>query len=159
MKLKFYKDDDFVNYKKCSFFLGTSTCSWKCCIEQGLSLSVCQNQPWAKQETTEVDNSWLIERYLEDPIEEAVVIGGLEPFDDFNDILCFIREFRKYSDDDVVIYTGYYPNEVAEKINELQKISNITIKFGRYIPNSEKVFDPILGVTLASNNQFAKKIS
>ena len=159
MRLKFYKDDDFVNYKKCSFFLGTPLCNWKCCIEQGLCTSVCQNQPWAKQETIEVDNFWLIDRYLGDKLEEAIVIGGLEPLDDFEDVIEFIREFRKYSDDDVVIYTGYYPEEIPEKLNELRKIYNITVKFGRYIPNDEKVYDPILGVTLASKNQFAKKIS
>ena len=36
---------------------------------------------------------------------------------------------------------------------------NIIIKFGRYIPNRNNKYDEILGVTLASDNQFAEKIS
>ena len=37
--------------------------------------------------------------------------------------------------------------------------SNIIIKFGRFIPNREPHFDEVLGVNLASNNQYAKRIS
>ena len=36
---------------------------------------------------------------------------------------------------------------------------NIIIKFGRYIPNQQAHYDDILGVNLASNNQYAIKIS
>ena len=45
MKLKFIKRDDFVNYKKCSMFLGTTSCDWKCCKENNLPCSTCQNYP------------------------------------------------------------------------------------------------------------------
>ena len=32
------------------------------------------------------------------------------------------------------------------------------MKFGRYIPNKKKHYDPVLGVYLASNNQFGEKL-
>jgi hypothetical protein len=41
----------------------------------------------------------------------------------------------------------------------LQQIPNIIIKYGRYIPNQASHYDNVLGVYLASNNQFAEKIS
>lgn len=41
----------------------------------------------------------------------------------------------------------------------LKKYKNIIVKFGRYIPNQKKHFDPVLGVELASDNQHAEKLS
>ena len=39
------------------------------------------------------------------------------------------------------------------------KWENIIIKFGRYIPNQEKHYDDVLGIELASDNQYAEVIS
>ena len=76
------------------------------------------------------------------------------------ELILLISEFRKKSDDDVVIYTGYDKNEISEGlINELKLYSNIIIKFGRYIPNVDSVYDNVLKVTLASYNQYAERIS
>jgi len=36
-------------------------------------------------------------------------------------------------------------------------MGNIIVKFGRYRPNQEKHYDKILGVFLASDNQYAKE--
>ena len=70
-----------------------------------------------------------------------------------------IDEFRKYTDDDIVIYTGYYDSELSEDIEYLrQNYNNIIIKFGRYVPNQQPHFDEILGVKLASDNQYGEKI-
>ena len=44
-------------------------------------------------------------------------------------------------------------------LSPLLKYKNIIIKFGRYIPNSENKYDEILGVTLASQNQYAKRVT
>ena len=159
MKIKFYKEDDFVNYKKCSLFIGTTQCTWKCCREAGIPCSVCQNHGWNTNPTLDIEDEWLIHRYLKNPLEEAVVIGGLEPMDTFDELYSFIQEFRCVSNDDIVIYTGYYPEEIQSNINKLKEFSNIIIKFGRYVPNSESRYDEVLGVTLASKNQFAQKIS
>lgn len=61
--------------------------------------------------------------------------------------------------DEIVIYTGYYKFEVEDFVLAASAWPNIIIKFGRYIPYSIKRFDPVLGVSLASNNQHAEKVS
>jgi hypothetical protein len=85
-------------------FISTYTCSFKCCEECGQA--VCQNLPLVSQPTVEVDNVELAQRYVNNNITKAVVLGGLEVLDDVKDVLEFIRVFRRYSDDDIVIYTG-----------------------------------------------------
>ena len=159
MKLKFIKRDDFVNYKKCSMFLGTISCDWKCCKENNLPCSICQNYPWSNNPVKEFNNEDIINMYLSDGLEESVVFGGLEPFLQFQELLSFISDFRKVSDDDIVIYTGYYPSEIEKELELLKTFSNIIIKFGRYIPDRPGRYDEVLGVTLASDNQYAEKIS
>ena len=92
MKIKGLIDEDIVNYKKTSMFISTYTCSFKCDKECGQA--VCQNLPLVSQPTLEIDNKRLIQRYLANPITKAVVIGGLEPFDDTLDLINFIFDFR-----------------------------------------------------------------
>lgn len=153
MKVKNILMEDFVNYKKPSMFIGTSSCDFKCDRECGKP--VCQNSELAKAPTIEIDNDEIIKRYLDNPITEAVVIGGLEPFDTFEELYQFIKDFRRKSNDDIIIYTGYYPEEVSEKIRQLSLFLNIVIKFGRFIPNQKSHYDTVLGIELASDNQEA----
>ena len=77
----------------------------------------------------------------------------------FQELASFINEFRKVSEDDIVIYTGYYKEELKKEIELLKKYKNIIIKFGRYIPNRKSRYDEVLGITLVSDNQYAEKIS
>lgn len=76
-------------------------------------------------------------------------------------IFSFIKKMRvEYNcDDDIVIYTGYYKYEKLSEITRLRKFKNIIVKYGRFIPNNTNHFDEVLGVSLASMNQFAEKIS
>lgn len=157
MKVKNIIFEDFVNYKKPSMFISTSKCTFKCDKECGKP--VCQNSELAKAPTIEIDYEEIIERYLNNPITEAVVIGGLESFDTFEELYNFIKVFREKSNDDIVIYTGYYPEEIKNKIEKLYNFENIYIKFGRFIPNYPHKFDEILGVELSSNNQFTLPIN
>jgi hypothetical protein len=158
MKLKGLIDEDFVNYKKPSMFISTYKCSFKCDKECGQA--VCQNLPLVSQPTIDIDNMELTQRYINNDISQAVVVGGLEPFDDAKDIFEFICVFRRYSNDDIVIYTGYKDDEIKPYINRLKLTThNVIIKFGRYIPNHNSRYEPLLGVALASDNQYAKKIS
>lgn len=77
-----------------------------------------------------------------------------------NEVLELIIEFRRNGVlDDVVIYTGYYPHELEVEIQQLKKFKNIVVKFGRYLLNSTPKYDEVLGVTLASDNQYAVRIS
>lgn len=157
MKLKGLVDNDWANYKKCSTFLIFPFCTFKC--EKECGIQCCQNSSLAKQPIIEISTEKLVQRYLENPISESVVMGGMEPLDSFEDVLEFISILRKRSDDPVVLYTGYYKSEIEDKIEQLQKFSNIIVKFGRFKPNKPHHIDPILGVELASTNQYAEKIS
>lgn len=158
MKIKSIMDEDFVNYKVPSMVIITSICSFKCEKESGIKC--CQNSSLVKQKNITIDNGKIIERYLKNPITKAIVFGGLEPFDQFEDVLSLISELRNaYScNDDVVVYTGYTFDEVVHYIDELQKFDNIIVKFGRFIPGQKPHYDNVLGVSLASDNQYAKVV-
>lgn len=157
MKIKNLIDEDFVNYKKPSMFIGTSKCNnFKCDKECGKL--VCQNSELAKAPTIEIDDEKIIQRYLNNPITEAIVIGGLESFDTFDELFNLIYILRQKNNDDFVIYTGYYPEEIQNKIEELFIFKNIIIKFGRFIPDKPHKFDEILGIELSSDNQFTLTI-
>lgn len=157
MKIIDLIDEDFINYKKPSLFLALPFCTFKC--EKECGIQCCQNSSLAKQPIIEIPTEKLVQRYLENPISESVVMGGMEPFDSFEDVIEFISVLRKYSDSDVILYTGYYKSEIEDKIEQLQKFPNIIVKFGRFKPDEPHHIDPILGVELASTNQYAEKIS
>lgn len=161
MKLKQLIDEDFVNYKKPSMFIGTSECDWKCCKEQGLDISICQNSQLANSKTIDVPVEDLVHRYIDNPLTEAVVFGGLEPIKQQKDILDFIyllRENNCY--DDIVIYTGYNENEIGFVVEFFKSMAqkNLFIKFGRFVPDDTPHFDDVLGIELSSNNQYCKQI-
>jgi hypothetical protein len=158
MKIKGLVEEDFVNYKKPSMFIIFPYCSFKCDTEAGCT--VCQNSTLANESDIDISFIEIVSRYVKNPITKAIVFGGLEPFDSIW-ILRLIIEFRLYTDDEIVIYTGYTEKELQAEgmIEALQKYKNIIIKFGRFIPNQEKRYDEILGVELASPNQYARRIS
>lgn len=153
MRIKSIVEEDFIQYKKPSMFIITSFCNWKCCKELNLDISICQNAPLVNRPIMKLEDSEIISRYLSNPITQAIVFGGLEPFDQFEELKQFISEFRKVSSDDIVIYTGFYKEEIIDKIEQLKPFKNIIVKFGRYIPNQASHYDDVLGVTLASPNQ------
>ena len=51
------------------------------------------------------------------------------------------------------------PIKQSSPLTILKNYDNIIIKYGRYIPNQPSRYDSILGVTLASDNQYAERIS
>ena len=158
MVIKGIIDEDFINYKKCCMTIEVPFCSFKCDKECGMQ--VCQNSALATANNVEVGINNLVERYINNDISKAVCFQGLEPMDSYDDLIMFIFELRKRCDDDVVIYTGYKYDEIKENIDYIAKrYKNIIVKFGRFIPNQESHYDKTLGVTLASPNQYAEKIS
>lgn len=163
MRVKTIIDEDFVNYKKPSMFIGTISCGGKCCREANLPLSVCQNDELHKQPNIFVPDDIIIKRYLLNDITKAFVIGGLEPFEQTDEVIHFVSTLRSSFgiDDDVVIYTGYYPyeKEAQQAKNVLSGYKNIIIKWGRYVPDKPARFDEVLGISLVSDNQFAELIS
>ena len=159
MEIKGIIHEDFVNYKVCSMTIAMPYCTFKCDKECGSN--VCQNSKLAKDPTIDIPAAKIIEQYLYNPLSHAIVFQGLEPFDSYNDIYYFIYALRFIfkNNDPVVIYTGYNKDEILSKIEDLLKFSNIIIKFGRYIPNQKPHYDEILGVNLASDNQYAEVIT
>ena len=158
MKLRGYVEEDFTNYKKPSMFLITPYCDFKCCIENGNN--ICQNMDVIKAPIIDVDNDELIKRYLNNPITKSIVFGGLEPMDSFEEVREFINTLRwDYNCfDNVVIYTGYNADEIIDQCMRLSKFSNVIVKFGRFIPDQKSHFDEVLGVELASPNQYAVEL-
>lgn len=156
MIIKQLLDEDFVNYKKPSMFIGFPYCTWKCEIECGERC--CQNSALAQAPCINITVDTLIDRYLKNPITKTVVCGGLEPLDSWEDLQCFIVNFRYWSNDDIVIYTGYNEDEIQDKLEWLQWYGPIVVKFGRYVPGNQPHYDPIIGVKLASDNQYAKVV-
>lgn len=158
MKLKGIIEEDFTNYKLPSMFLITCNCDFKCCREAGND--ICQNMPIIKQQDLEIDDDNLIRRYLDNPITKSIVFGGLEPIMQFEEVYKFIHKLRhEYECQDyVVIYTGYYQNEITEEVSKLSDLGNIVVKFGRFIPDQEPHYDEVLGVKLASDNQYGVEL-
>jgi len=156
MIIKQLVDEDFVNYKKPSMFIAFPSCTFKC--EKECGQKMCQNSSLVKSPNINISINSLIERYMSNPITHAVVCGGLEPFDSWEELQCFIMNFRYWCGDDIVIYTGYNKDEVEDKLKWLRLYEPIIIKFGRYIPNQQKHYDDTLGVYLASDNQYGVEI-
>lgn len=159
MLIKGIKDEDFLNYKLPSMFIITSFCTFKCDAESGRSC--CQNSSLAKQKAVNIPDGTIIERYLQNKITHAIVFGGLEPVEQISDVVRFVRKLRtRYGcDDTVIIYTGFNKDEIQEELELLSDYKNIIVKFGRFVPDKEKHFDDVLGVELASPNQYAEVIS
>lgn len=171
MRLRGIVDEDIVNYKKTSMFLIFPDCSFKCCVEYGNE--ICQNCDLVNQPVVNITKEELCERYLNNPLTEAIVCGGLEPFDSVFDLLPFIHCLRRqyHCDDDIVIYTGYTEKEIEEGVRSnldsegvmkdywkvLKSYGNIVVKFGRFIPDQKSHYDEVLGVNLVSPNQYAKR--
>lgn len=153
--LKGIIDEDFVNYRVPSMTLMFPKCSFKCGIEY------CQNSEIFNTPDIEIDINKLCRRYRSNPITQAIVCQGMEPLDSYDELWDLIYELRHtyQCDDDVVIYTGYNKSEISQEVRELMKFNNIIIKFGRYIPDQKEHYDDILGINLASDNQYAERIS
>ena len=166
-------DEDFVNYKIPSMFIACPTCSFKC--EKECGKQVCQNSTLANSTSIEIDNRQIVSRYMNNPITKAICFAGLEPLDNFENVASLIYCFRANGcKDDIVIYTGYteaeaknmtfkvvqrnnlaYRNYPYSVMEVLKSLTPIVIKYGRFIPNQESHYDEVLGVNLASDNQYA----
>lgn len=173
MIIKQLRDEDFTNYRLPSMVVGFPSCTFKCEKECGCK-GMCQNSELAISPEIEITPKAIVDRYMSNPISKAMVCGGLEPFDSFDDLIHLLAEFRSVTNDPFIIYTGYTKDELKymtyytfwshgkvewSYLEQLQKFSNIIIKFGRYIPNQELHYDEVLGISLASSNQYAEKIS
>lgn len=139
--------------------IATHSCCFKCLKEQNLPISICQNSHLLESQIKESSIEELINTYDKNILQESVVFAGLEPMLQFKEVYNFIEIFRKNHNDDIVIFTGYYEQEIQEEINLLKEFSNIYLKVGRFLFNDKPIYDNIGKITLASSNQKFIKIS
>jgi hypothetical protein len=173
MIVKEIRDEDFTSYKKPSMVIGFPSCTFKCERECGYK-GMCQNLTLATAPDVEMGYEHIVDRYMNNPITKAIIMAGLEPFDSLSDLIDLIRYFRAKTNDDIIVYTGYTEEEIKNMqhtihyswgkqtysyLGEIAKYPNIIIKYGRYKPNEEPHYDAILGIKLASSNQYAVRIS
>ena len=156
MIIKGLIDEDFVNYKKPSMYIAFPSCTFKC--ERECGKKMCQNSSLALAPDIDISVNSLIERYMNNSITKAVVCAGLEPLDSWDDLQCFIINFRYRCGDEIIIYTGYNKDEIRDKIEWLRLYGPIIVKYGRYIPNQQPHYDDVLEINLASDNQYSEVI-
>lgn len=132
-------------------------CSFKCNKENGSC--VCQNISLTNEKDMYVTEDSIVKKFINNNITKAIVCGGLEPFDSWEDLKSLVKTARNYTDAKIVIYTGYYKDELQDKVTWLSNYKNIIIKYGRFIPNQKPHYDKVLGINLVSDNQYAEVIS
>jgi len=155
MNLTKLVDEDFVNYKKPDLYIGFPTCTFKCDKECGKK--VCQNKALSQSPLIPVTIEEIVSRYVSNPITKSIVMGGLEPLDSMNDLQNLITKLREKTQDDIVVFTGYWENEPksVELVDFIHRkgFHNIIIKFGRFVPGEKSHYDEVLGIYLASEKQ------
>lgn len=158
IKLKGILMEDFLQYKKPCMTLQFPTCSFKCDKDAGEP--VCQNSELASAPSIEYSINSICNAYQNNNITTAICCQGMEPFDNWDELFTFIETARNTYKitDDIVVYTGYNKSEITEKITTLKQFKNIIVKFGRFIPNRPHRYDEVLGVELASDNQYGERI-
>ena len=156
MKLKGIIDYDIINYKEPVMTLEFPYCDFKCDKLNGCQ--VCQNSKLAAEPDIDIPMSkiWLL--YEQNPLTKGFCFQGLEPFDSY-EIFDLIDTLRYYCDDPIIIYTGYNKEQLPKQVEILKQYRNIIVKWGRFILGDEPHYDEVLGVNLASNNQYGEKIS
>lgn len=159
MKLKTIVDESLEYYKEPVMLLAFPHCTFKCCIEAGLPTTVCQNEPWCRQPTYDFPDEEIIDRYLSNSVTSGLCGAGFEPLDSFEELLVFLTKLRQKTEDVFIVYTGYVFEEKKEETKRLSEFKNIIIKYGRYRIGDKPHRDKILGMDLASDNQYAIKIS
>ena len=148
--------EDFVNYKEPCMTIEFPHCDFKCDRENGNQY--CQNYALQFEPNINITPERIAELYINNTITKAIVFQGLEPFYDTVELYALIDCLRANTDDPIVIYTGYTEEELKDDLSLLKFFGNIIVKFGRYRPNQEPHYDEVLGVNLASNNQYAKRL-
>ena len=159
MRLKGIIDYDCTNYKEPTLTLEFPYCDFKCDKLNGCQ--ICQNSTLAHEPDIEVSGAQIWKMYEENPLTKAFCFQGLEPFDSYMDLIDIIYYIRivKNCDDPIIIYTGYNKGEDKIVESSLSYYPNIIVKWGRFILGHQPHEDKILGVKLASDNQYSEWIT
>lgn len=148
----------FQDYKKSALLFCTCFCDWKCCIEAGISKDICQNHKIANQREVNLPFEKAL-NMVKFSITDSIIFGGLEPILQAEEVCSLIEYLRnKGITKDILIYTGYYIEEIEESVLQRLKNCHVILKCGRFKPDRPKKFDEILGITLASDNQYGVQL-
>ena len=157
MTLKGIIDYDCTNYKVPTLTLEFPRCDFKCDKLNGCQ--VCQNGALAAEPNYKISFEKIWDLYKQNPLTKGFCCQGLEPLDSFCALLDFVQFIRNKTNDVIIIYTGYDKFEKPLFLKAINQYTNIIVKWGRFILGDEPHYDPILGVKLASNNQYAEAIN
>ena len=163
MRVRKLLTERFQDYKLPCMYLASCFCDWKCCPDHPY---ICQNHPVAQMPVTDIPDDEILDQYVNNPITGAIVIAGLEPMLQVREVDNLIRRtVERGIHTTFVIYTGYTKDEVRGigffdelKTTGFGKDVQVVMKYGRYVPGQEPHFDEVLGVDLASDNQYAETI-
>ena len=149
--------EDFIQYSKPTMFITNTVCDLKC--EKECGMRCCANNQIFKEPTIVLTFDSIIQRYLTNPITKSITFGGLEQFDEPEQLELLIKAIRQHVSDDIVIYTGYTEEELTanQYYKRILNYGNIIIKYGRFRPNQTPHYDEVLGVNLVSDNQYARR--
>ena len=157
MKLKGIIDYDCTNYKEPVLTLEFPYCDFKCDKLNGCQ--ICQNNSLIYEPTYAISFEKIWDLYQQNPLTKGFCCQGLEPLDSFCALLDFVQFIRNKTNDVIIIYTGYDKFEKPLFLKAINQYTNIIIKWGRFIIGQNPHYDDILGVNLASDNQYAEKIN
>lgn len=157
MKLKGIIDYDCTNYKEPVLTLEFPYCDFKCDKLNGCQ--ICQNNSLIYEPTYAISFEKIWDLYQQNPLTKGFCCQGLEPLDSFCALLDFVQFIRNKTNDVIIIYTGYDKFEKPLFLKAINQYTNIIIKWGRFIMGQNPHYDDILGVNLASDNQYAEKIN
>lgn len=144
--------ETFNDYKKSTLYLCGSICTLNC--------PDCFHSHLKKEHPTTLSKEQLLEKYIIPTSAEAILFSGLNWFEQSEELYSLIKFIRdNHIQKDIVIYTGFEKSVITQEIEKLKQFPNIIIKYGRYNENLPKRYDEVLGITLASSNQNAEKIS
>lgn len=149
--IKDIKEEDFIQYRSPSMTIFFPYCSFKC------GKDLCHNYALRNTPNMKLSEVAIAYRYKLNKLTKAIVFSGLEPFDSLDDMVKLIEALRQYTTDPIVIYTGYTEDEIIGKLQLIIPYGNLIVKYGRYRPDLPSVWNEILGVKLASSNQYAKE--
>lgn len=159
--IKLYKKPYLVfsDFNLISIYCATTRCNGKC--KKDNPIVVCQNEEIREKldEYKEYSGYEIYNIAKENKFCEAILFSGLDPLDDFENLITVIKEIRELNKNyPIAIYTGYTEDEIKEKIDMLRLYSPIYLKVGRYIPNRNSIVDKVTGVKLISDNQYFIKL-
>lgn len=103
------------------------------------------------------DSRDIIEKILENPFTNGVVLGGFEWLEQYEEALAIIEEAIS-SDLEVILYTHYTKEDICTHYSRLLNYKGIYIKCGEYDNTRLSATYTSYGVPLASTNQIIYRV-